>query len=270
MKAQRIFTLAASLTLAALGSTSCYIRISDKAKDDLKKQFSFRIEADKVIYSYSDSLVYYPGSFSSLANLGGVEVVFIQTEGEPKVVVKGGHITRDSVRVYNNNGRLMIDQRSPISYDERAEVYSPAISRFELSGSGDFNLTSGFKSDSLEITTNGSCDIEAYNCSIAGPLVINKKGSGDIRGSFESGSTLIKSAGSGDITLSLTSAGDLHLEATGSGSITLSGEAGAVSLSKSGSGDLDTRGLKVKAIDVKKTGSGDVSYMDKNGEIVSL
>ena len=94
--------IAASLTvLVAMSTTSCYIRISKDAKEELKDRLRYEQEMGEVVYDESDSLVINPGSFNALFNRSGLDITYILSDCEPKVVITGKHKSRDQILVEN-------------------------------------------------------------------------------------------------------------------------------------------------------------------------
>ena len=238
--------LAACLAATGLCTTSCYIRISDKAREEIRQ----RIQASEKVYDLSDTLIYHVGEFSKVEAIGHIDVDFYQREGEPEVIVRGTHATRDSIRVENVDGTLRLSYSNMVGlgFDEYVTIYAPGITVLDHSGSGDFSIHSPFTCDSLEIQSIGSGDVTIEGCTVNGPATVGKSGSGDISGTINSGTMTICLIGSGDISIV--------------------GKTGDLAISKNGSGDLDCSRLEAASVEVKeKTGSGDLVYR-KDGKVV--
>ncbi|MBO4230042.1 MAG: DUF2807 domain-containing protein [Bacteroidales bacterium] len=238
--------IAATSVLAVLtiALNSCYIRISDEAKQDIKDSFKYEKLMSEVVYSQNDSLVYTPGEFHTLEASSWIDIIFEQREGEPEVVVKGSTRVRDSIKVENVDGTLKIyyAPRGGLLYtkDEYVKVFAPGLDRIVKGGSGDLSVKGTLMGGSFVISSSGSGDLYIEGCEIKGPVTIDKTGSGDIEARVKCESLLVGASGSGDVILS--------------------GEATEASIRKSGSGDLEARKLTTKKIDVSKSGSGDVIY----------
>ena len=243
-----IYRLILAVCLAATGlcTTSCYIRISDKAREEIRQ----RMQASEKVYDLSDTLIYHVGEFSKVEAIGHIDIDFYQREGEPEVIVRGTHTTRDSIRVENVDGTLRLSYSNTVGlgFDEYVTIYAPGITVLDHNGSGDFSLHSPFTCDSLEIQSIGSGDVTIQGCTANGAVTVSKSGSGDISGTIYSGTMTVSSIGSGDITLD--------------------GKTGVLAISKNGSGDLDCSRLEAATVEIKeKTGSGDMTYR-KDGKVV--
>ncbi len=241
------------LAIVAISTSSCYIRVSKDAKEQLKQRIKFREEMDEVVYDESDTLVIRPGEYYGIENRCGMDMAVVQRDGEPEVVIKGKHRSRDMVQVENVDGILKLTYKDTKGIgliffhdDEIAIFYTPSLKSVDNQGSGDIFIKGPFVSDNLSI---------------------NKLGSGDIEGSVKAETLEIKSAGSGDIDLDLVSSGSVTVNASGSGDVNLKGKVGDAVIAKSGSGDLDARKLDADRITVSKAGSGDAVYR-KDGKLV--
>ncbi len=237
--------IAASLTaLVAMSTTSCYIRISKDAKEELKDRLRYEQEMGEVVYDESDSLVINPGSFNSLLDRSGLDITYILSDCEPKVVITGKYKSRDQILVENKYGDLEISYKSElgivITRDEKVTVYAPGIEKLDKNGSGDIFVKGSFEANTLEIINRGSGDIDFEKVLLSGPLSITNQGSGDI--------DLERCQIDGSVTVSNK----------GSGDITLNGSAGETTILNSGSGDIDISRLETTSINVTSKGSGDV------------
>lgn len=237
--------IAASLTvLVAMSTTSCYIRISKDAKEELKDRLRYEQEMGEVVYDESDSLVINPGSFNALFNRSGLDITYILSDCEPKVVITGKHKSRDQILVENKYGDLEISYKSElgivITRDEKVTVYAPGIEKLDNNGSGDIFVKGSFEANTLEILNRGSGDIDFEKVLLSGPLSITNQGSGDI--------DLERCQIDGSVTVSNK----------GSGDITMNGSAGETTVLNSGSGDIDISRLETNSINVTSKGSGEV------------
>ncbi|MBR5176800.1 MAG: DUF2807 domain-containing protein [Bacteroidales bacterium] len=247
----KITRTAIAVAITALTASSCYIRISDENKKDLKEISMNHKLMSEVIYGPGDSLVYKPGEFHAIDAAIWVDIIFEQREGEPEVVVKGSTRVRDSIKVENIDGTLRIffqNTAGGVIYtkDEYIKVYAPGLDDINKSGSGDLTVSGTLKGENLSISKSGSGDMYLERCEIQGPVTLLKTGSGDIEASVKCLS--------------------MDVDASGSGDVFLRGEATDVSLKMSGSGDMDASKLKADKVTVAKNGSGDITYMD--GDVV--
>ena len=237
---------AAVLALTALTASSCYVRISDDAKKDLKDLSNNKKLMSEVIYGPGDSLVYSPGEFRALDASIWVDILFEQRDGEPEVVVKGSTRNRDSIKIENIDGTLRIYYLNRAGFtstkDEYIKVYAPGLDKIDKSGSGDLTVSGTLKGESLSISKSGSGNMYLDRCEITGPVTLRKSGSGDFEASVKCLS--------------------MDVDASGFGDVILRGEATDASLKMNGSGDVDASKLKANKIAVAKSGSGDITYMD--------
>lgn len=230
-----------ALAATALSASSCYIKISGEAKQMLKD----RLAASEMIYSEADSVVIRPGEFKGLCNLGFADIDFVVREGEPVVVIKGTHRTRDSVKVNldNSNGNLVIKMRGPLAFDEHVTVYAPPINVLESHGSGDIMVQGGLRGEYLSLILSGSGDVVIAGCETVGMVSVDKTGSGDLKATVNSGSVAINCAGSGNVVLE--------------------GKTGELTLEKSGSGSFYSGNMDAETVNIKKvSGSGEVAYRE--------
>ena len=228
MKIMRTSIMAAALAITAAFTSSCYIRVSDEAKKELKEKLEFEKEVREQTYVGEDPVIIHPGAFTKLVLSDWADVKFVQREGEPEVVVTGTYRSRDLVTVENEDGVLGIYYKTfaGMSFynDETITLYAPGFKILDKSGSGDFE--GGIRCDSL---------------------VIRKSGSGDIDMKVEAELLDVSSIGSGDVKLE--------------------GYVGKLIIEKSGSGDIDAASLEAKDVSVNKTGSGDITYRH-DGKVV--
>lgn len=208
--------LASALTAAAFSASSCYFRISDEAKKEMKSALELRLESSKQVYSETDSVVFRPGPFTSVSSIGGMDVDFILSDCEPTVSLFGTHITRDSVKVYVNDGRLIIDNLSPIMYDEHVRIYAPAVKEVASSGSGYFNGT--LSGESVHVSNLGSGDINLHLVDV-GNLDLSSSGSGDVMLTGKATEAVITMLGSGDLDALGFDATKISVSSHGSGDL---------------------------------------------------
>lgn len=253
MKSIKITIAAIALAAAAAGASSCYIRISDEAKEKIKSEISYRKVFSEVVYSESEPAVFHPGKFNSLEVSNWMDVTFIPREGEPEVLVSGTHRSRDEVKVENEAGTLRIffntnDRGVIVANDENVTIYAPGISVLNKVGSGDIHFGKTLRGQSLTISASGSGDVIMDECEISGPITINKTGSGDMRATIR-----------GDV---------VYVTAEGSGDVNLEGSANELILYKSGSGSFYSGYMEAKKVTASVSGSGEVAYKE-NGKVIS-
>lgn len=243
-----------ALALTAAGASSCYIRMSDEAREKIKKEISYRRTFSEVVYSKSEPAVFHPGEFTRLEVRDWMDVTFIPCEDEPEVQVTGTHRSRDEVKVENEGGTLRIyfnknDRGVVVANDEDVTIYAPGIHLLDKDGSGDIHFEKTFRGETLTIDASGSGNVIIDGCEISGPVTISKDGSGDLH--------LTANCGSASVTVS------------GSGDTTLEGSTGSLTLDKQGSGSFYSGNMEAKKVTINNvSGSGEVAYREK-GEVVS-
>lgn len=246
MKLLKNMITVAALVLTAAGLSSCYIRISENARERLKSEI---ILNKAVAEGEVDTLTYNPGSFDSIHVDGSInELTVEQQDGDPKVEIIVLECMRDSVRITNEDGKLRIgfsDGTGWVAGPAKVCVYTQSLNKI-ISQSADIGIYS-YNGDSLSIESSGSGVIEAFNIDLSGALTVNVAGSGDqdLRHITAAELTLIK-AGSSDGDYSDINVGKLSVVSAGSGDTQISGKAESATISKKGSGEIDTTDLKVK------------------------
>ena len=253
MKSIKITIAAIALAAMAAGSSSCYIRISDEARERIKSEISYRKVFSEVVYSESEPAVFHPGEFNILEVSNWMDVTFIPREGEPEVLVSGTHRSRDEVKVENEAGTLRIffntnDRGVIVANDEKVTIYAPGILVLNKLGSGDIHFGKTLRGQTLTISASGSGDVIMDECEISGPVTINKTGSGDMRATIR-----------GDV---------VYVTAEGSGDVNLEGSANELILYKSGSGSFYSGNMEAKKVTASVSGSGEVAYKE-NGKVKS-
>ena len=224
----RTIIIIAALAAVAVCVSSCYVRISKETKEALREELKTRSELEEVVYDPTDSVQVDPGAFHSIQCQDALDVILVQCEGEPRVMISGIHRRRDYVKVENDEGKLVIRYDKPLAYGEKVTVFFPEIPDFSL-------------------WVNGSGDIRGEV-----PITII-------------GENIIRNNGSGDIDLSLRGSGNLSVILNGSGDITLDGEVDTLKISANGSGDLNAEYLGTKKVEIESDrGSGDLNLKDQS------
>ena len=253
MKFLKITIAVIALAAMAAGTSSCYIRISDEAREKIKSEINYRRTFSEVVYSESEPAVFHPGEFNSLEVSNWMDVTFIPREGEPEVLVSGTHRSRDEVKVENEAGTLRIffntnDRGVIVANDEKVTIYAPGILVLNKLGSGDIHFEKTLRGQTLTISASGSGDVIMDECEISGPVTINKTGSGDMRATIR-----------GDV---------VYVTTEGSGDVNLEGSANELILYKSGSGSFYSGNMEAKKVTASVSGSGEVAYKE-NGKVKS-
>ena len=246
----------AALAATIMSLSSCYIRLSDSAREDIRKNFP------RVTYGELDSVVYRPGDFSKMTASGRFDVIFVADTTDPRVVVVGRSNLRDSVKVKNDDGTLRIFRIVESHSDEKVIVFHPGVNDVTSYGSGDIHFRGTFHTDTLRLR-NGSGDLSADSMLDCEVLYLQNNGSGDVKGSFSCRKAYVDGVGSGDMRLTIRGADSLRVDLRGSGDMRIDGDAVNVDFSKAGSGDVDARNLKAGKVTVSsKSGSGELRYKD--------
>lgn len=163
------------------------------------------------------------------------------TIGSPfRVTVTTDDNLQDNIIVEETGrGTLTIDSEGSYSTRRgvRVEITMPVLTRLDLEGSGDINIT-GMKSESFQINLDGSGDVEF---------------DGEIK------ELDISIGGSGTITAHDLISERVTVETDGSGDVELDGKATEVECRLDGSGNIDVSRLEASAALAEINGSGNIS-----------
>ncbi len=208
-------TTALALCAAAVCASSCYVIISDSAKEQMRNS--------RVIGSgVTDSLTMTLDGIKEIKSVDFIDIVYIPSD-EKKVTVVGDAAVIDHIRAEVIAGILGLRvEGSSFKKVGRttATVRYPALERITSTGSGDIFVMEGLAIDNLTIETSGSGDIEVNGAEIASSLAVTTSGSGDARLTGKAGTASFSSTGSGDIDAAGLEAGEItKVNATGSGEV---------------------------------------------------
>lgn len=201
-------------------------------------------------------------NFTGINLKGSPDVIFTQKAGKPKVEVYTSDNVVDLLEIKVMNGTLNIGFKKGVnvSYNKlEIRVSSETLDQIGVSGSGDFVLANGLKTNHLRIAVAGSGDIDADNIVCANNLEVSIAGSGDIQSNSITCNNLKASiAGSGDMGLKNITANNAEASIAGSGKAILSGTVQEVNYRISGSGDLSGADFQAKRVSASISGSGSI------------
>ena len=138
----------------------------------------------------------------------------------------------------------------------RVNVTLPALSRANLNGSGNFDVTGTCKADSFDAGLAGSGNLKVADLQ-AGTLAADLRGSGNLTVGGAADRAKVTVAGSGDVAADKLAAGDVIVRLSGSGDVAVRAS-GNADLSIAGSGDIVCAGGP-KTVKKSVSGSGDIS-----------
>jgi hypothetical protein len=206
--------------------------------------------------------------FTKIANASSADIYLKQ--GSPqKVELVGKKELVANVETEVSNGKLKIRIKDNSmhwswGHNDNLRIYVTVenIDSIELNGSGDLVTQTKIVGNNMELTVNGSGDVEAQ-MDMAGEMDASVAGSGDIKlaGKFQTLKTHV--GGSGDIELSAAVANAAEFDVTGSGDIKATGSAQTMEALVSGSGSLGATNFETDKTKVRVSGSGDAEVFAK-------
>ena len=129
--------------------------------------------------------------------------------------------------------------------DVTVYVTSPDLIGIDLKGSGDFDCKGHLDTDRLDISLNGSGDVE-FDDVICDDIDVSLVGSGDVEvKQVQTLRSRVNLVGSGDVSMRFVNSGDVEAKLLGSGDIKLKGDVRRSKYEKRGSGDIEVRELRV-------------------------
>lgn len=192
--------------------------------------------------------------FERIELLGSLDVKYMQADSF-SVKVKAPVDVLKNVETRVEGSTLKINMRGEgnwlhfgISDSKNVTVYvtSPDFLGIELRGSGDFKCKHLLDTDNLDISLNGSGDIE-FDDILCDCINVSLVGSGDVElKKVKALQSYINLVGSGDIKMRFDDSGTVESDLTGSGDITLSGSVKRYHSNVRGSGDMHSEGLRVE------------------------
>lgn len=203
------------------------------------------------------------GNFTGIHQSTSADV-FITSGNENMVKVKADEHIVDKLTTKVENGILLIGTEGNLRNVRVLEVYitMKRIDYIKNSGSGNISCRGDMPGNDVEISINGSGDLEADLK--AKNMEISISGSGDVELSGVRGDFSLSVSGSGDVE-----AGDLQLDncnvtIQGSGDVQLIGATADFLVKQNGSGDLNAYALKAVNVKVVNSGSGDIVVQAAN------
>lgn len=230
-----------AFVLAALGSTSCLVRINEKALWSENRKYSVKANGDLVTRTWQ-----LDGTVRTYRLLGSGDFIFEQQDTDPYVEITAS----ENIMPYFRPDLSLSDGALSCRFSSdsignihqgyiKVVLHARDLERIEVAGSGDVLIEGLVRPGDFFVSVAGSGDI-------------------DVNG-LECDNLKIAVAGSGDVSMDVKVRGKIDAGVAGSGDIRLIGSADRASFSVAGSGDIDARGLKV-ANDISSStkGSGDI------------
>jgi hypothetical protein len=196
-------------------------------------------------------------SFSKIEVLGSADVIIRQGD-QTTVEVHADENLMENLITEVKNDRLVIRTEGSIRSYKKFEVHVTMIrlDGISIAGSGDVMSAGTISGSDLEISINGSGDVDMeldYK-----NLSTSINGSGDVKVSGVTGDFDLAVMGSGDFSATNLRLDDCKIKVMGSGDVKLYGKAVSVNVEVAASGDINLHNLTADDVEVKSYGSGDV------------
>ena len=193
--------------------------------------------------------------FERIELQGSLDVKYCQADSFSVLVKAPADVIKD-VETRVDGNKLVVNMKGSnkflnigVSDSEDVTVYvtSPDFIGIELKGSGDFKCKGLLDTDKLDISLNGSGDIE-FDDIICDEVNVSLVGSGDVEvKNVKMLRSNVNLVGSGDIKVKYDDSGKVEANLTGSGDIELTGEVTEYKSNVRGSGDMHRNGLLVRS-----------------------
>jgi len=273
MKTQNILTLccAALLTLPTL--TACMnpsgVKVSQSDRPDFLK----------------DSKRWGRVVIDTLSNLTDVQVIehkdanadiyYVQSD-EVHVVIEANENVRKDHNVFVKDSTLILQpskSEQPTSSMRPSivvRVYSPALSRISLDGTGDMKAKNSVSLPAgLKIESTGIGDVEFCNLTCQGVLNVETTGTGDVEmNTVKASSARLITLGTGDIDIDdLTCTGNVTAESTGTGDVSMQVTCQNLVATTTGIGDIELD-VDCNQVEATATGSGDLELRGNTQRLI--
>ena len=193
--------------------------------------------------------------FERIELQGSLDVKYCQADSFSVLVKAPADVIKD-VETRVDGNKLVVNMKGSnkflnigVSDSEDVTVYvtSPDFIGIELKGSGDFKCKGVLDTDKLDISLNGSGDIE-FDDIICDEVNVSLVGSGDVEvKNVKMLRSNVNLVGLGDIKVKYDDSGKVDANLTGSGDIELTGEVTEYKSNVRGSGDMHRNGLLVRS-----------------------
>ncbi|MDO4802026.1 MAG: head GIN domain-containing protein [Prevotellaceae bacterium] len=208
---------------------------------DLKETMNL---GSKKTVTESDNIItktFTVNDFDELSVNSGIEILYVQKEGQPSVKVSAADNVISQMKIENDGDKLTVGFNNKVNVRYKkldVVVTSPNLERIDINGAGKVVFSDGLKADELSCNVSGSGDIKGMDIECE-----------DINTSI---------SGCGNIVLANVKCKDVGVFIGGSGDITISGNAEKVKYSIAGSGNIWTKALYAKYADISIAGAGEV------------
>jgi hypothetical protein len=195
--------------------------------------------------------------FSKIEILGSADVI-IRQDNQTTVEVHADENLMDNLITEVKNDRLVIRTEGSIRSYKKFEVHVTMVrlDGVSIAGSGDVRSAGTISGSDLDISINGSGDVDMeldYK-----NLSTSINGSGDVNVSGVTGDFDLAVMGSGDFSATDLRLDNCTIKVMGSGDVKLFGKAVSVNVEVAASGDINLHNLPADDVEVQSYGSGDV------------
>lgn len=201
--------------------------------------------------------------YSSIETLGSADVYYEQSPiAPPYLRVETDEDKIELINIEVKKGVLSIKLDKSVKNLRVLKIYtnSKSLSKVLLTGSGNIKLQGEIKTDKLDITLQGSGDINALNVN-SQQINVLVKGSGDVVIKGKTKNLSVKVQGSGDFDGKALEAQDVDCIVQGSGDAVVNASS-SLNARVQGSGDIKYLGAATK-ITKSINGSGDINKISK-------
>jgi len=180
------------------------------------------------------------------------------TKGKQKIVVVGQSNIIDLLNKDIKNGSWEIDFNKSVCYGKNftVKITIPEIHKVSINGSGNVSSKSNFDGEELELSINGSGDVQLNIDVKSAETTINGSGSVDVKGTCDSHDITI--AGSGDVNCIEMLSKRTNIKIMGSGDCKVNASDN-LDVSVMGSGDVFYEGNP--ELESSIMGSGEIKKM---------
>lgn len=166
------------------------------------------------------------------------DVTYAQGAGPGKLTISGPKDVVDAIEVEDGRIRIADDHRGAHWGDLTISMTAPAVTHFDMSGSGKLAIT-GYRQDKLSLDLSGNADVTASGEARSLALNISGSSNADL-GGLKTRSADVDIQGSGDATVA--PADEAKIDISGSGDVTLLTHPARLESNVSGSGSVRQEG----------------------------
>jgi hypothetical protein len=229
-----IRTLIFVFAIGLIVSASCFGVAASMGHYGFKGDRDWNFDSDKDGLSAGPRAtreITWEGSDHLTLNFGGT--VHYTQGPTPKVTVTGPQGAVEKVRL--EGGTISLESHRLSSHGIVVDVVAPAVTRFELNGSGELTID-GYAQDTLDVEINGSGDVTAKGAARLVDIDVHGSGDADVS-KIVGDETRANLMGSGDVTIAPLKSAIVNIN--GSGDVTVRSNPPHKETSIHGSGDID-------------------------------